>query len=357
MDRYLIDSHKLIWHLDRVSEWQEKRIITPIYIEISPVSRCNHGCIFCGVDFARTNSHTLESGILSKRLIEMGRAGIRSIMFAGEGEPLLHRDLPSLCRIADNAGIDLSLTTNGTQGSYDLWNDILPHLRWIRFSVDAGTREVYSRVHSVPEEWFERLLRNIRDSIDVRRERDLTTTIGIQYLVIEENLNDIENALRLFSSMDIDYISLKPYSLHPRMRAKRDLIYTEATILYIKGIAERYASGKGPDIIFRENAFRRYLSRDHKAKHCYALPFWGYISSSGDFYTCSVFLGDDRFKAGNIYKEDMDSILSGEARKRSILFGERELDLASECRVNCRMARVNEFLDFIEDKPEHINFV
>jgi len=60
--------------------------------------------------------------------------------------------------------------------------------------------------------------------------------------------------------------------------------------------------------------------------HCRALPFWGYISSCGDCYTCSVFLGDERFKVGNIYKEDMQSIIFSDRRRNSIYLGEKDLD-------------------------------
>ena len=50
MDKYLLDGHKLYWHLDRVEEWQAKKVVAPIYVEISPLSVCNHKCIFCGID-------------------------------------------------------------------------------------------------------------------------------------------------------------------------------------------------------------------------------------------------------------------------------------------------------------------
>jgi len=99
-DNYLIDGHKLFWHLDRVRQWQERRVIPPIYIEASPVSFCNHKCIFCGIDFAMKEKHRLETEIFCKRLKELGNLGMRSIMFAGEGEPLLHQDLAKFVQVA-----------------------------------------------------------------------------------------------------------------------------------------------------------------------------------------------------------------------------------------------------------------
>ena len=50
-DGLRIDHHKLLFHVDRVSDWLKGERIYPIYMEISPAGSCNHRCIFCGLDF------------------------------------------------------------------------------------------------------------------------------------------------------------------------------------------------------------------------------------------------------------------------------------------------------------------
>lgn len=356
-DSYCIDSHKLLWHLDRVLEWSKKRVIAPIYVEVSPVSFCNHKCTFCGIDFAQNKGVQLETEILSKRLAEMGKIGVKSMMFAGEGEPLLHKGLPKFVKIAKENGIDVSLTTNGSVGSFDLWSELLPHLTWIRFSVDAGSPEVYASIHKVTEESFSKTLNSIKDAVRNKKENALDVTIGVQYLIIEENLKDIENALTLFSDLEVDYFSLKPYSLHPQMIRKKNVIYTKKTMDHIEKLLAQYEGKTGMNIIFRKDAMEKYMNGEKDIDHCRALPFWGYISSKGDFYTCSVFIGDERFRSGNIYNDNMEKIIFGNARKKSIEFGEDALKIEDECRLNCRMARANEFLELLDNKPDHINFV
>ncbi|MBC8414070.1 MAG: radical SAM protein [Nitrospira sp.] len=353
----MIDGHKLLWHLDRVSQWQEKKVVAPVYVEISPLSVCNHKCIFCGIDFARDKGDRLERDVLVESLKAMGAAGVRSVMFAGEGEPLLHNDLPEFIKVARSSGMDVSVTSNGTLGTYELWKDILPHLTWIRFSVDAGTAAVHSRVHNVQESVFGKTIKSIQEAVRVKEELGLEVTLGVQYLIIEENINDIENALRLFSEIGVDYLSLKPYSLHPQMIDKKETVYTDEVIGEIDSVVEHYRSKTGMNIVFRKEALTKYMEKSRVFDHCCALPFWGYISSKGDFYTCSVFIGDERFKTGNIYKDDMNEILFGERRACSLKFGESELVLKNECRLNCRMARINEFLHTVNNKPEHVNFI
>ena len=95
-DIYSIDSHKLIFHPTRVSKWLEsqnnwdkQKEIYPIYVEISPYGGCNHRCTFCGLDYMGYDKKSLDYDVLKNTLTNMAENGVKSVMFAGEGEPLL----------------------------------------------------------------------------------------------------------------------------------------------------------------------------------------------------------------------------------------------------------------------------
>ncbi|MBF0186363.1 MAG: radical SAM protein [Magnetococcales bacterium] len=353
-DQYKMDGHKLLWHLERVQQWQEKRVIAPIYIEVSPLAYCNNRCIFCAIDFSMEKSLALDASRFIPKLAQMGKAGVRSIMYAGEGEPLLHRELVPIILETKKAGIDVALTTNGNLGSSDDWQAILPALSWVRFSVDAGTDEVYSVVHGVSGEMFHRTIQNIRQAVQFKRDNELSVTIGAQFVVLEENVDDLAEAVALFSEIGVDYLAIKPYSLHPQMLATKEVDYRNGLMDRVASILKTCTpSEKSPTrIIFRQDAMENYADGKMAFDHCLALPFWGYVDSRGDFYTCSVFLGDPRFKVGNVLEQEMEAVLFGEKRENSIQFGEKRLALTEECRLNCRMARINEFLTMIDQKPE-----
>ncbi|OGU10234.1 MAG: hypothetical protein A2075_21515 [Geobacteraceae bacterium GWC2_58_44] len=358
-DRFAIDSHKLYWHLDRVSDWQKNRLIAPIYLEISPVSYCNHHCIFCGLDFARNERVALDADVLMTRIEEMGRLGVKSIMFAGEGEPLLHPRLAEIAARASSCGIDVSVTTNGMSGNSAVWEKLLPSLTWIRFSIDAATAETYAAVHGVPTAGFERTIASLREAVRIKRELNLPVTVGVQFLMIQQNLADIKEALTLYSEIGTDYLAFKPYSEHPQMLNKSGYMYSAELIDSIDEQVQAFmkSSAGKTAIIFRKAATEAYGDQLPRFSSCCALPFWGYISSAGDFYTCSVFLNDERFKVGNVSDEEMTAILFGERRRSSLQYGKNGLTIGHECRVNCRMARANEFLNFLERTPDHVNFI
>jgi len=357
MDRYALDGHKLYWHLDRLTEWQKQGTISPIYVEISPVSFCNHHCVFCGLDFARDTPHQLDTSTICTRLGEMASLGVKSIMLAGEGEPLLHPGLAEMAKTAKTAGMDVSITTNGAASTLEKWEELLPSLSWLRFSMDAATPERYSLVHGVPPLTLEGTLASLDAALAAKSAANLPVTIGVQFLLIQENLDEVEEAVKLYSRLGVDYLSFKPYSEHPQMRHKSGFTYTDAIISRIEGIIQRYRGKTATELIFRKTATSRYADGVNSFTCCRALPFWGYISAEGDFHTCSVFLNDERFKVGNIYRETMEAVFFGKKRLDSIRFGEKGLTVGHECRLNCRMARINEFLEFLETKPEHVNFI
>lgn len=356
-DNFAIDGHKLYWHLERVLGWQQKRLIAPIYLEISPVSYCNHRCCFCGLDFAHNERLALDKEILRTRIEEMGRLGVKSIMFAGEGEPLLHPHLSEIAAHTQKCGIDVSLTTNGMTGNAETWSKLLPSLTWVRFSVDAATADTYASVHGVSADSFAKTIASIKAAVTTKRQQNLPVTIGVQFLMIQQNLADIEAALSLCSDCGVDYLSLKPYSEHPQMINKSGFTYSDEMISEIEQKVTSFVGNGITRIIFRKSATETYSDGVQRFNSCCALPFWGYVSSKGDFYTCSVYLNDDRFKVGNIYSESMESIFFGAKRAESIAFAEHTLKINQECRVNCRMARINEFLAVLNCPPDHINFI
>ena len=51
--------------------------------------------------------------MLSAAVKEMGVLGVKSVMFGGEGEPFLHKDMAELTLKAHQAGLDTAFTTNG----------------------------------------------------------------------------------------------------------------------------------------------------------------------------------------------------------------------------------------------------
>ncbi|MFA5098673.1 MAG: radical SAM protein [Candidatus Paceibacterota bacterium] len=357
MNKMTMDSHKLNFHPRRVAEWLEAedwekaKKVYPIYLEISPSGACNHRCIFCGLDFRGYVKEFLDKSVLKKRISEIANLGIKSVMFAGEGEPLLHKDMAEIAVFAKKAGIDVAITTNGAALTRTFCKKAIDAISWIKVSIDAGTKKTYGMIHGAPEKDFELVLRNMENAIKARK--DNGCVIGGQMIVLQENYSEVEILAKLLGGIGCDYLVLKPYSQHPSSVNHKE-VNAQDFMPEIREIVER-SNTKGFKIVLRENAFNS-VDAPKEYNRCPSVPFlWGYVDVFGNVYSCSVFLNDKRFCLGNIYSQTFQQIWEGELRESNWKLM-RDFD-ASSCRKGCRMEECNLYLNGLKNPPQHVNFI
>ena len=58
--KFVLDSHKLHYHFERVAEYAKNGDCYPIYMEVSPVGLCNHRCVFCAYDYINYPNRKLD---------------------------------------------------------------------------------------------------------------------------------------------------------------------------------------------------------------------------------------------------------------------------------------------------------
>ena len=365
-DRFAIDSHKLIYHpgrvaqfLDAADDWEKMKKIYPLYVEISPIGACNHRCTFCAVDYIGYKPVRLSLEALERALAEMGRQGVKSVMFAGEGEPMLHTEIDSMVVAAAAAGIDTAMTTNASILSDAFVERALPLMSWIKASVNAGTPETYARIHQAGEKEFERVLGNLKRMAEARRRGGYACVLGAQILLLPENAAEVETLARICrDEIGLDYLVVKPYSQHAFSVTH---VYEDVNYQHYAGLGSQLAALNTDrfSVIYRENTMKKHDEGDaHRYTRCYATPsFWAYIMSSGAVYGCSAYLLDSRFDYGNINESSFRDIWEGESRRKNFRYIREELDI-HECRLNCRMDEVNRYLDRLVKKDvPHINFI
>jgi len=355
MDKYRIDSHKLLYHVSRVNDWLNGRLIYPIYMEISPAGSCNHRCTFCGLDFLEYQSRFLDADILKKRLSEMGKLGLKSIMYAGEGEPFLHRNFAEIVEHTKKSGIDVAITTNAVLLKESLAEQILGTVEWIKVSINAGTAETYSKIHGTKPADFDRVIKNMSSAVKIKRENGYKCVLGMQMLLLPENHHETVRLAEIAKSIGMDYLVVKPYSQHPQSKSRRYSKINYNDFIHLPEKLEKLNT-KEFTVIFRVKAMKKWDDAEKSYSRCIALPFWSYIDAGGHVWGCSVYLGDDRFFYGNIYENSFKEIWGGEKRKKSLGWVENEFD-SSQCRVNCRMDEINKYLWELRNPPEHVNFI
>lgn len=350
-----MDSHKLMFHPHRVARWLEEGDVYPLYMEISPSGACNHRCSFCALDYRGYEPRFLDTPLIMERLTELGGLGVKSIMYGGEGEPLLHRDIAEIVNHTKRAGIDVALTTNGTLLDADLAERVADSLSWVRVSLNAAAPETYGALHRTSPDDFGRVLGNISAVAAVVRRRGASCTVGVQMLLLPENAAEAEPLAAMVRDAGADYLAVKPYSQHHKSITRRYEQFDYTPYIHLGERLERYSTD-GFRVICRAGAMGKMHRGDRGYGQCLALPFWSYIDSAGTVWGCSSHLGDERFRYGSIADSTFRDIWQGERRRRSMATVADGLDFAG-CRAGCRMDEVNRYLWELAHPAPHVNFI
>lgn len=354
-DKFRIDSHKLIYHVDRVQQWLAGKNIYPIYMEIGLYGGCNQRCIFCAFDYLEYKPNILDEKSVKKFISCVKKQGIKSIMYAGEGEPLLHKDISSIIHFTKKCGIDVAITSNAVMLSQGLAEDTLPYLSWFRASINAGQPKTYSLIHQSGTEDFSIVLRNLREAVKIKNRNKYKCSIGAQFVLIPQNKSEAVVLAEKLNDVGLDYLIIKPYSHHPRSKSSDNFNIRPEDLFYIEDKIRRYSKG-GFQIIFRKNAMNKLREEKKHYKNCPGLPFAAFISASGDVYPCNLFFGNRDFSFGNIRREKFSKIWEGNRRKRIISLINNS-QIMRKCRKACRLDEINRYLWKLKYPDLHVNFI
>lgn len=354
VDGIRMDSHKLIYHVERVYDWLNGREIFPIYLDVSPTSACNHKCVFCGLDYIRKQGLFLDYKFLKAMLLESARYGLKSVVYAGEGEPLLHKNICDIIAVSDKAGVDSAIATNAVLMSEGFLKESLKHLKWIRISIDAGSSSTYEKLHNANKEDFKRVLENLASAVKVKKNKRLNVTIGAQFLLLKENEHEVLMLAKKLEKIGIDYLSVKPYSKHPLSINNTGTDIDYSTMVYLDEEIKPY-SKKGFKVIFRKDSMLKRLDKK-LYKRCYGAPFWAYVCADGEVYPCHTFLGLKRYSFGNIYNKTFHALWTGDKRKKIMKYMNNKMD-TGKCRELCRLNEINTYLWELKNPHPHVNFI
>lgn len=362
VERFRLDGHKLIYHLDRVMDWLDKKEIAPIHIDMGLAKFCNMACIYCiGVTQGMRRGEIIKRNALLRFINDCGRLGVRSIGFIGDGEPTLNPSFYDAVACARAAGINTGMATNGLLLDMGRMHSLLRDMTFIRFNLSAAERDSFQIIHQSRPKNFDMLVEKIKAAAKIKKANQYKCTIGIQMVLIPENFDQVVKLAMLGAELGVDYLQVKQCSdseykelginrehykrviddLTKAERFSRDdyLVKVKWNKINILDETDVYKGG-----------FRKY-------DVCYGTPFLGQISGNGKVYPCGPFFGKERFCMGDIHKESYYDIVKSDRYweiHRDII---DNVDVHCDCTVGCRQDYINKFLWDLKNPPEHIDFI
>ncbi|MCK7521170.1 MAG: radical SAM protein [Ignavibacteriales bacterium] len=245
---------------------------------------------FSALDFLEYQHRKLNPEILKARLSEMAQLGVKSVMFAGEGEPTLYPELPEILDYCSNIGIDTSLTTNMVPFTEKNTENFVKNCKWIKVSINAGNPKTYAAIHRCAEKDFDRVIDNMKKAVALKQEKGYDCTIGAKCCYYQTITAAATELAQICQETGLDYLVIKPYSQHLSSVTDKYKEIDYSQFLYLEDELKKFNTDAFK-VIYRKNTIEKLINHENRYSKCNATPFfWAYIMSEGSVYGCSAFL-------------------------------------------------------------------
>lgn len=369
MSSYVLDGHKLPWHLDRVRAWQRGERIAPITMDVAWTTACNYRCHFCAAAFQTGQRASIPTERIKLFLEDAAELGVRGIVTMSDGESTLHPFWAESIRYGKELGMDMAAASNGYMLVPKLADKVLPYLTYLRINFSAGEPIRYSEIMGVPIAWFYRALSNIDYMVALKRKYGYGVTINMNMVCHPKDADQILPFVRLAKSLGVDYCIVKHCMDY---EGKIDGVsaegYEKMGPLLLKA---QFLSAEGFVVATKS---RMMAMRGYDAPpHCYGPNFLLQMSGTGLIGACGPLFGPqhaERYHIGNII----------ETRFRDMWASDRYMEVMSYLRSDhftehrvcrrylCVQRHMNEALDWHLNgvsplvrlpgqAPMHVNYV
>lgn len=348
---------KVFAHAERIAGWQAGEKPAPVTVEWDLSNRCTLGCQHC--HFAHTHTRgpwasrerdvpaTFSAGgdvadveLVTRGLGELADAGVRAIVWSGGGEPTTH---PHWQRIVQHAA-----TLGLSQGMYTLGGLLTPesaavlaqHLTWVVVSLDAATADSYGVEKNVHPDRFDAACDGIRRLTGGR------ATVGVSFLLHEDNWTAGKRMLRLARQLGADYATFRPTvitSPSNPTECTQDRGWISAAMPILRWLARQDDVECNPD---RFVAYRDWQGRSYPA--CYGVRMNATITPDGRVWLCPQHRGVEGSCIGDLSRESFAELWARHPGEHTDF---------SKCRVMCRLHLVNQALDAAFRPYQHEEFV
>jgi len=344
--------HSIFYHLEPLLKWQKGENPPPLFVDISPTSKCNHNCFFCFTEWVRQKPKTIDGDLLIKIFSDMAAFGVNTCEIQGTGEPFLNKALPDAIVAGNKGGMNICVVTNGSVLTKKILDKIMPHLAFLRISNLESSAETYAKTHGCPESHWGIVVKNIEEAVKIRNRQQLPVVLTATVMVFDYNVKQLVPTLKLLRDLGIDIAHVKSPGILPlNTNHKWD------TSIYKKN-KECFTEAKNLETdSFKVNCRTDYfefhdsqceISRQYEK--CYGTEFAVHIASDSKIYPCYMHWEDPEFALGDLSKNSFEEIWNGEQRKKVMARFYKETDLR-KCIFHCKQHSINRVLWQLQNPP------
>jgi MoaA/NifB/PqqE/SkfB family radical SAM enzyme len=180
----------------------------PVCLYLETTNRCNLLCTTCPRTYEDLEPPADMSWELFTRIVDQF-PGISRVVLHGVGEPMMVKDLPRMVRYLKQRGTYVLFNTNGTLLRPKKGRELIEAgLDELRVSLDAAEAKAFKLVRG--RDWFERIVRNIRDFVELQRQSGAPNPrLSLWLTGLRETLEQLPQFVRLAADLGVPEVHLQ----------------------------------------------------------------------------------------------------------------------------------------------------
>lgn len=346
---------KIFAHAEKLNRIHNGERIAPLYIRIKPTNYCNHRCNYCsyadselGLRDIVNRQDQISWEKMREIVDDLKDMKVRAVTFSGGGEPLVYPYIVETMKEILEAGIELSIITNGQLLKGERAK-LLAKAKWVRISCDSANAKTYAKVRDLDIDAFDEVCENISNFAKIK---EPYCEFGINFVITHENSEQVYDMAKMMKELGVNHIKFSA-------RITKDLFeyhatFKESVIEQLHRVQEELEDDKFKVINKYEGDFDSAMVFERKYHKCYIHNLVTTIAADSKVYFCHDKAYVSTGIVGDLKKKSFKELwFSEEVVKRY-----REFDAMTECRHHCVYDDRNLLLDTLYHLDENqINFI
>jgi MoaA/NifB/PqqE/SkfB family radical SAM enzyme len=367
IEKLILDGTKIAWHEDRVRDWLDGKRIAPITIDMALTRACNYGCHYCYAMLQENDRSVINKEIITRFLDDCAEIGVKGVSFVSDGESTISPAFVHACQYGHSLGLAMACGTNAYVLTRSKSEEVLPHLTYLRVNISAGEPKRYAEIMGVKEEYFHRVVDNIRNMVEIKKRDHLDVTIGLQMVLMPQYADQILPLARLGQELRVDYLVIK----HCSDNENGDLGVDYRGYSRLSDLLHEAESLSDSEYQCTVKWSKIQAQGTRSYQRCYGAPFLLQISGSGLVAPCGMLFNEKykKFHIGNICEQRFKDIWASDRYWEVMNYlASPEFNAQKMCGTLCLQHKVNEALDnFVKGnirierpegkEPQHLAFV
>ena len=344
----MLDASKISWHLERVEAWKRGERIAPITIDMALTRSCNYSCHFCYAMMQENErEEVITKEVMDNFLKDCADTGVKSISFISDGESTISPVFADAIKTGYELGLSMAAASNGFVLTKNQAEKVLPYMEYLRINFSGGERKRYAEIMGCKESYFDRVCKNITDMMEIKRRLKIPVTIGMQFVLMPKDADQIIPFAKLGAELKPDYAVIK----HCSDNEDGDFLgidYNDYEKVYpLLEEAEKYST-EDYKVIIKWSKIKDKGNEGRSYQRCYGVPFHLQLSGSGLIAPCGPLFNEKYKKVhiGNITKERFKDILASDRYWEVVNYlSSSKFNAQTMCSPLCMQHKTNEVLD------------